>query len=218
VPFNQDLLDFAQTAFEGQTPFLTQSMLRATYPLPNSADQKLHRDYTDNGLLYPSDDPAFESLAVLVYLTDVGPDNAPLFVVPEGYGQDRPGLPRERPPDLDPDLNAHEAPVLAEAGSVVLYTHNAWHRGSRYAGTTGWRVVMHVVLRPAGCEWLSFTAWGRFFEHRGAIACMEQLTPRQRTALGVPPPGHRYWTASTIAGVNARYPNMDMEPYRQLVR
>jgi hypothetical protein len=32
--------------------------------------------------------------------------------------------------------------------------------------------------------------------------------------LGFPPPGHPYWTAQTLAGVAARYPMLDLSPWR----
>ena len=49
---------------------------------------------------------------------------------------------------------------------------------------------------------------------------MEKLIARatveQRTVLGFPAPGHDYWSAYTIAAVEARYAplGMDMSPYR----
>ena len=43
---------------------------------------------------------------------------------------------------------------------------------------------------------------------------MERATPAERELLGFPPPGHPYWTEETIAGVGARFPQMDMTPYR----
>ena len=36
--------------------------------------------------------------------------------------------------------------------------------------------------------------------------------------LGFPKPGHPYWTPETIAGVAARYPGLDMEPWRSALR
>ncbi len=39
------------------------------------------------------------------------------------------------------------------------------------------------------------------------------LSPRQRHTLGFPLPGHPYWTAETLEGVAARYPEMDTAPY-----
>jgi hypothetical protein len=44
---------------------------------------------------------------------------------------------------------------------------------------------------------------------------LERATPRQRELIGVPPPGDPYWTEATIAGVGARYPGMDLAPYRE---
>ena len=32
--------------------------------------------------------------------------------------------------------------------------------------------------------------------------------------LGFPAPGHPYWTAQTLAGVAARYPMLDLSPWR----
>ena len=50
---------------------------------------------------------------------------------------------------------------------------------------------------------------------------MEKLIARatvaQRTVLGFPPPGHEYWSAYTLAAVEARYRayGIDMTAYRQ---
>jgi hypothetical protein len=33
--------------------------------------------------------------------------------------------------------------------------------------------------------------------------------------MGVPEPGHRYWNEATLAGVQARYPGLDMDPWRK---
>ena len=42
----------------------------------------------------------------------------------------------------------------------------------------------------------------------------------QRCVLGFPAPGHDYWSAETIAAVEARYAalGIDMSPYRQALR
>ncbi|HEX9889409.1 MAG TPA: phytanoyl-CoA dioxygenase family protein, partial [Nitriliruptorales bacterium] len=80
LPFDERFVDLAEQAFDGQPVFLTQSLVRASYPLPSSSDQDLHRDYTNNGLLAPSDDPRYGQLAVLVYLTDVDLGTAPTYI------------------------------------------------------------------------------------------------------------------------------------------
>jgi hypothetical protein len=43
---------------------------------------------------------------------------------------------------------------------------------------------------------------------------LETATPRQRELVGFPPVGDKYWTETTLAGVGARYPGMDMAPYK----
>lgn len=48
-------------------------------------------------------------------------------------------------------------------------------------------------------------AWHRFMRH---------ATVRQLTALGFPKPGDAYWTTETLSGVAARYPSLDMNPWR----
>jgi hypothetical protein len=50
------------------------------------------------------------------------------------------------------------------------------------------------------------------------IHFLEQATPEQRQTLGFPPVGDPYWDDETLAGVAARYPGMDMTPYRKGMR
>jgi hypothetical protein len=44
---------------------------------------------------------------------------------------------------------------------------------------------------------------------------MVRLSPEQRSILGVPLPGHPYWTRQTIDGVRERYRGIDVTPYEQ---
>ena len=37
----------------------------------------------------------------------------------------------------------------------------------------------------------------------------------ERELIGFPVPKDDYWTAETLAGVAARFPNMDMSPYTE---
>jgi hypothetical protein len=41
-----------------------------------------------------------------------------------------------------------------------------------------------------------------------------RASPRERDLFGWPPPGHEYWNEQTLAGVAARYPGIDLTPYR----
>ena len=42
----------------------------------------------------------------------------------------------------------------------------------------------------------------------------EERLAREPARLGFPPPGHEYWTEETLAGAAARFPEMDLTPYR----
>jgi hypothetical protein len=56
------------------------------------------------------------------------------------------------------------------------------------------------------------------FQHQGGTREMdnfiETATPEQRELVGFPPVGDPYWDEVTLAGVAARYPNMDISPYQ----
>ena len=39
------------------------------------------------------------------------------------------------------------------------------------------------------------------------------LSPVQRSVLGIPKPGDAYWTLQKIKQLQIRYPSMDVEPY-----
>ena len=45
----------------------------------------------------------------------------------------------------------------------------------------------------------------------------ENATPEQLACFGVQRPGDRFWTETTIARAQTRYPNWDMTPYREAV-
>jgi hypothetical protein len=44
---------------------------------------------------------------------------------------------------------------------------------------------------------------------------LTQASPRERQLLGFPAVGDPYWDEETLAGVAARYPEMDMTPYKE---
>ncbi|NCF32964.1 MAG: hypothetical protein GWP50_05275 [Proteobacteria bacterium] len=50
--------------------------------------------------------------------------------------------------------------------------------------------------------------------HRSCSAWRGEATLEERDLLGFPVPGDDYWTEETRAGVAARFPDMDMNPYK----
>jgi hypothetical protein len=76
------------------------------------------------------------------------------------------------------------------------------------------RFLLHVAFKPAGADWLGFQAWPAAAEAMAWHGFMAGATVRQVCMLGFPAPGHPYWDAETLRGVAARYPNLDMTPWR----
>ena len=104
-------------------------------------------------------------------------------------------------------------------GSVLLYRHDTWHRGRPVKPDT-LRLVQNLTFTKAGREWLTPAhtgwSWSMYEPDKFMEKLIAQATLEQRTILGFPAPGHNYWTAYTIAAVEARYASlgMDMSPYR----
>jgi hypothetical protein len=42
-----------------------------------------------------------------------------------------------------------------------------------------------------------------------------RATPRQLRLLGFPPPGHPFWTPTTLHRMALRYPRLDLSPWRR---
>jgi hypothetical protein len=65
-----------------------------------------------------------------------------------------------------------------------------------------------------GDRWAGKYAWPAHALDPAFVTMMERAKPRERCLVGFPAPGDPYWDDQTVADVQARYPNMDMEPYR----
>jgi hypothetical protein len=69
--------------------------------------------------------------------------------------------------------------------------------------------VQRVLLRVAAAEHIQCDSYGR---DGGPGWLFRALTPEQRTLLGFPLPGHKYWTHGTASAVASRYA-LDGGPY-----
>ena len=78
----------------------------------------------------------------------------------------------------------------------------------------GLRVMHSFAFRRADAPWLGGVAAGYGLQvSRMPRSWVAGLTVRQRSVLGFPQPGNRYWTADTIEGVAEHYPGIDMSEY-----
>lgn len=218
-----------------------------THSLDNR-DQRIHVDYPNHTLLHPPRWDAPEAVELILYLSDVeecggatalvpreGPEDPaypwPIVATP-GVGALRWVNDRERAeaylekeaPEVAAwraeHLYPRERRVRYRVGSLLLYRHDTWHRGTPM-NVGALRVVQNMTFRKAPSEWISVlhSGWAWAMYRRSQV--MERLvatsTVEQRCLLGFPPPGHALWTADMIDAVDARYGplGMDVSPYRR---
>jgi ectoine hydroxylase-related dioxygenase (phytanoyl-CoA dioxygenase family) len=222
APFNDvvlhdRLIDLAEE-FLGLTELrLYQGALSAKYASgAESDDQLLHVDYGNHTLVVPRGDVGYQHLELFVYLSDVTADTGATRMVSRRLTRD---IPIERTYlSLMDYRHLYEAEVPAEgpAGSVLAYRPDVFHRGVRITAPRTARFMQHVSFKPAHTDWLGSQAWPGAAEGLAWHRFANRANVRQLSALGFPPPGHPYWNEQTLAGVAARYPGLDLTPWRDL--
>ena len=196
-------------------------------------DQDIHVDYGNNTLVVPPHTSRPDGIACLCYysevdecggathfalptpgeLTSYSPEqfNAPNFV----FGTRNGSAATDQGPRSEANtrrLYAEEKPICYAPGTCIIYGLNAWHRGTP-VNPDQIRYTHHHVWRHREAEWVN---WQSLAPRMSAMPSLylSGLSVLQRTVLGFPAPGDRYWTADTLDAVGQRYPEMDMSPYR----
>jgi hypothetical protein len=209
-----DYVAFAERVLGTKRIMLSHGQLGGKYARTRDFEQELHCDYGNNTLAFPKPDSEILDLPAIVYYTDVTVDLGPTYVVPQEYTRAGPPGPRHRSRDEYPELYELEFPVTVPAGSALIYSMNTFHRGSALRASEGLRFAQNIGLKRIDSVWCGQVT----FQHEGGRPEMDHFlefaTPRQRELVGFPPVGDAYWDQTTLAGVEARYPGMDMEPYR----
>ena len=215
VALHDGLLDLAAALLRTDDPRVYQAGVVAKYSDAGPEyEQLLHADYANHTLVVPRTDVGFQHLETFVYLTDVTATTGATRFVDRAHTVD---IPVERT-YLHVEEYAHvyaaEVPAEGPAGSVLVYRPDVFHRGVMMQEPRRARFVMNVACKPAGTDWIGYHAFPARAEDRAWHRFMRDATVRQLTALGFPAPGHAYWDASTLAGVAARYPGLDLTPWR----
>ncbi len=209
------MIDLAEQLLGIADPRLYQAMLSAKYSgAALSDEQLLHADFANHTLVVPRHEPGYQQLETFVYLSDVTPETAATRLVPRRLTA---GIPVERTylsPTEYADLYAAEVPASGPAGSVLAYRPDVYHRGVRMTAAGAARFMLHVSFKPAATDWLGSFGLPNAGEDMSWHRFVARATERQLTVLGFPAPGHPYWTEQTLAGVAARYPLLDLSPWR----
>jgi len=87
------------------------------------------------------------------------------------------------------------------------------HRGSNFTAPNRARFSLLADYQQRGITWGGKMTWPKQSPERWA-KLIPQCSVRERDLFGFPRPGDPYWNEQTLADVAARYPGIDMAPYR----
>ena len=210
------VIDLAED-FLGRTDLrLYQGMMSAKYSGGAAADEQLlHVDYGNHTLVVPRPDAGFAHIELFIYLSDVTTQTAATRMVSRQLTS---AVPVERTYlnfEEYGDLYEAEVPAVGAAGSILAYRPDVYHRGVRMTAPGQARFMLHVSYKPAGTDWLGTLGLPSAAEDMSWHRFMQDTNLRQLSVLGFPPPGHSSGNEATLAGVAARYPRLDMTPWRQ---
>lgn len=209
----------------------------------NNSDQRIHMDYGNNTFLHPSpwEDPDVVS-AILYYddSQEVGGNTAivpktsktekfyqPPYVKQIGYGNFLPYINNRtncenyfkktdaQVYNFRQKIYQHEIKPEFKTGTILLYRHDIWHRGTPIKFGKS-RRVHNLVYRRADREhilqWNIGFGWNNYYGEMEKV--ITEASPLGRSVIYFPLPGDQYWEKDEhIEYMQARYPGIDMQPY-----
>jgi hypothetical protein len=209
------LIDLATELLGTEDVRLYLALVTAKYAHQSSGyNRLLHTDYPNHSLVVPRREAGYEHLETFIYLNDVSTRNGATRLVSRTKTE---AIPVEQHTlNLDDYGPLYDEPgeAAGPAGSVVAYSGDVYHRSVDVTEPGQARFMLHVAYKPAPLEWMGYQAWpikGYAPEWHKFVS---QASVRQLAVFGFPKPGDRYWTDETLAGVAARYPGLDMSPWR----
>ena len=76
-------------------------------------------------------------------------------------------------------------------------------------------IIYFIAIPKKECFWINCwnPGWTKKMYYGSLEKLFSNMTPIQRSILGVPLPGDKYWNIKKINILKMRYPNIDIEPY-----
>ena len=215
LTFHPIVLAIAESFLGTSDLRLYMSLITAKYANQSSGyNQLLHADFPNHTILVPQRHERFPQLELFIYLTDVSEANGATRMVS-----------RCRTADIAVEQHTltftHHAalyndPGIANgpAGSIVAYCPDVYHRSVDITTPGARRIMMHVSYRLATAEWGQYQTWAIKGFSPEWHNFVQTSGPTELALVGFPLPGHPYWDEDSIIRVNARYPGLDMAPWR----
>lgn len=204
------LVAFARDVLGTPEVRLTQNAIWAKYAGLGDYEQSLHLDYQGNTLVVPRDDGDYRQINMILYLTDVSPEMGTTCLVSQTKTRDLPLWPTHRPRKSNAALYALEQPVIAPAGSLMVFSMRTWHRASAMTAEIGHRFSQHFIWRAAKHDFQGFHLYSRQGESEELQNFITRASREQREVLGFPKMDDPYWTAETTEAVKLRYPGIEL--------
>jgi hypothetical protein len=212
------LIDLAEELLGTDDVRLYMALITVKYAHQSSGfNQLLHTDYPNHMLVVPRSDVGYRQLETFLYLTDVTSENGATRMVSLEKTEKIPVETHTLNLTDYADLYDEPGEAIGPAGSVVCYRPDVYHRSSDWDEPGRRRIMMHVSFKAAGAEWGGYQAWPFKGLSPEWHNFMQNANPRELALLGFPKPGHPYWTQETLDGVGARYPGLDMQPWRSTI-
>ncbi len=108
-----------------------------------------------------------------------------------------------------------ERPCPGVRGSYLAYRSDVWHRGAPFGAPRSARVLLALAFKRAGQDWIGYDSQQSRSTGPEWTTFAERSTPRELELFGWPPPGHPIWSARLLDETARRYPELDLEPWRQ---
>ncbi len=212
------LIAFARAALQSAHVHLYQCQVWAKFTGDADYDQPFHCDFVNHTLTAPSEDQRLNSVTILCYFSDVTEAHGPAHYVArtDSAKVAGPEATLSGDPDLQRRLRAYERSSAAPAGSIFPYAIDVFHRGTNMTAPGGHRYAVMACFKDAANDTIGYHAWP-FHHLKPWHRIFDHATPEQLACFGVHPPGHPFWTRTTLARAHARYPNWDLTPYADAV-
>jgi Phytanoyl-CoA dioxygenase (PhyH) len=216
------LVAFAKAALGCEAVQLYQCQVWAKFTGDADYDQPFHTDFSNHTLTVPSEDAARNCVTVLSYFTDVTDAHGAMHYVnrPDSLKIAGPEASLDQDPAVQARLQAalmpHERSSAAPAGTAIAYSIDVYHRGTNLTAPGACRYAVMACFKAAGDEAIGYHAWP-FHNSKPWRRIFDHATPEQLACFGVQPPGHPFWTETTLARAQARYPGWDLGPYRAAI-
>jgi hypothetical protein len=215
LPLHPALMDFAKAALGASDVHLYQAHTWAKFTGEADFDQPFHCDFGNHTLTVPSDEPYRRTIDFIVYLTDVTEGHGALHYVtkPDAYEILGEGAVFANSAETQTALKARERSAAAPAGTVVAHSIDTFHRGTNLTLKGAHRYTMTIGYKAAGNDQIGFHVW-QVSAERNWAPILANASPDQLAALGIPRPGDAFWTPRTLALTQARWPDWDMQAWR----